>query len=267
MPRDRDTADGGARGGTGRVKGTATTTPVGTQRRSRITEARGYHPRGRTVGDPAPSRPALRLVTAEEEATRRRTGSDERTARQSTRDSARWTFDDIEPPATKTSRSQAVRAASQAARASAGPSATRRRGAAAAAAAPIRRVSTKVVIPPLANQHRRLKAGLTLMLIVFVILGARLVQFQFADGAAYAAAGLALRLQPVDLPAPRGSIFDRNMAVLAGSAEARYVFADPALVKDPAAAAEALQPILGVPVSELLPKLKPHLKDGTPVRF
>jgi cell division protein FtsI (penicillin-binding protein 3) len=124
-----------------------------------------------------------------------------------------------------------------------------------------------VVIPPLANQHRRLKAGLTLMLVVFVILGARLVQFQFADGAAYAAAGLALRLQPVDLPAPRGGIFDRNMAVLAGSAEARYVFADPALVKDPAAAAATLQPILGVPVSELLPKLKPHLKDGTPVRF
>jgi cell division protein FtsI (penicillin-binding protein 3) len=267
MPRDRDTADGGARGGTGRVKDSGTTTPVGTQRRSRITEARGYHPRGRTVADPAPSRPALRLVTAAEEATRRRTGSDERTARQSTRDSARRTFDDIEPPATKTSRSQAVRAASQAARASAGPSATRRRGAAAAAAAPIRRVSTKVVIPPLANQHRRLKAGLTLMLVVFVILGARLVQFQFADGAAYAAAGLALRLQPVDLPAPRGSIFDRNMAVLAGSAEARYVFADPALVKDPVAAAAALQPILGVPVSVLLPELRPHLKDGTAVRF
>ena len=38
----------------------------------------------------------------------------------------------------------------------------------------------------------------------------RLVQFQFADGAAYAAAGLSLRLQPVDLPAPRGSILDRN---------------------------------------------------------
>ena len=45
--------------------------------------------------------------------------------------------------------------------------------------------------------------------------------------------GWQLRLQPVDLPAPRGSILDRNGAVLAGSAEARYVFADPALVKDP----------------------------------
>ena len=52
--------------------------------------------------------------------------------------------------------------------------------------------------------------------------------------AAYAAQGLEPRLQPVDLPAPRGSILDRNGAVLAGSAEARYVYADPALVEDPA---------------------------------
>jgi cell division protein FtsI (penicillin-binding protein 3) len=129
-------------------------------------------------------------------------------------------------------------------------------------------VSTRVDIPPLANQHRRLKAALALVLVVFTILGARLVQFQFADGASYAAAGLELRLQPVDLPAPRGSIMDRNMNVLAGSAEARYVFADPAVVKDPGAAADALTPVLGLPRSELLPKLQPHrYGDGTPARF
>jgi cell division protein FtsI (penicillin-binding protein 3) len=308
MPRDRDsTHDGGARGGTDRTNESTTrpggsrTATVGPERRSRINEARGYHPRARTVGDPAPSRPALRLVAGADEGTsRRREGTDEATTRRragagdatrtSTRDSAQRTFADLAPPSAKavrdpaakavrdraaatsrdeagravrdlaaaTSRSQAARAASQAARAARGR----------ATATPIRRISTKVVLPPLADQHRRLRAGLALMLVVFVILGGRLVQFQFADGAAYAAAGLADRLQPVDLPAPRGSILDRNMAVLAGSAEARYVFADPALVKDPGGAADALSAVLGVPRSELLPKLTPHTRqDGTAVRF
>src|SRR5262245_12996930 len=234
MPRDGDTADGGARGGTGRANGA---TPVGSQRRSRITEARGYHPRGRTVGDPASGRPALRLVTATDEAVpaRRRAGSDDgvgatrrTTTRSSTRDSAQRTFGDIAPPKPG-SRSQAARAANQAARAGGAATLAARAGGAAtlaahagsagsartagvragaatsaarrrpAAVAPIRRVSTRVVIPPLANQHRRLRAGLALVLVVFVVLCARLVQFQFADGARYAAAGQAVRLPAVPL--------------------------------------------------------------------
>jgi cell division protein FtsI (penicillin-binding protein 3) len=299
MSRGRDStgdgAAGGTRGGTGRTRTTASgkngtrttsTGTVGPERRSRITEARGYHPRGRTVGDPAPGRTALRLVhSADEAGTPRRAETPRETPRrteaarastrnsaqstrnsaqstrnnaQSTRNSAQGTFADLAPPTragTTASRSQAAREA-------------RRAASIATAPAPLRRVSTKVVLPPLANQHRRLRAGLALVLVVFVVLAGRLVQFQFSDGAAYAAAGLESRLQPVDLPAPRGSIMDRNMNVLAGSAEARYVFADPALIKDPGAVADALSPVLGVPVSELLPKLKPHPNDdGTPSRF
>ncbi|MCI0690106.1 MAG: hypothetical protein L0Y54_23145, partial [Sporichthyaceae bacterium] len=56
--------------------------------------------------------------------------------------------------------------------------------------------------------------------------------------------------------------------MLAGSAEARFVFADPGLVEDPEETADALVQVLGLPRSELLPKLVAHSRDdGTPVRF
>jgi cell division protein FtsI (penicillin-binding protein 3) len=135
-------------------------------------------------------------------------------------------------------------------------------------AQPRRLVARTMVAPPLADQGRRLRLGTALVLVLFLVIAGRLVQFQLTDAPAYAAKGLELRLQPVDLPAPRGSILDRSGAVLAGSAEAQYVYADPDLVKDPIATADVLSPILGVPRSELVPKLVPHrFQDGSPVRF
>jgi cell division protein FtsI (penicillin-binding protein 3) len=122
--------------------------------------------------------------------------------------------------------------------------------------------------PPLADQGLRLRRATAIITVLLVVIAGRLIEFQFNDAPAYAAQGLAARLQPVDLPAPRGSILDRNGAVLAGSAEARYVYADPSRVEDPEATAEALSPVLGVPRSELLPKLTPHTReDGSDVLF
>jgi cell division protein FtsI (penicillin-binding protein 3) len=125
-----------------------------------------------------------------------------------------------------------------------------------------------VPLPRLADQGARLRLATAIILVMFLVIAGRLIEFQFNDASAYAAQGLAARLQPVDLPAPRGSILDRNGAVLAGSAEARYVFADPSRVQDPEATAEALSPLLGVPRSELLPKLARHQReDGSEVLF
>jgi cell division protein FtsI (penicillin-binding protein 3) len=123
-------------------------------------------------------------------------------------------------------------------------------------------------LPPLADQGRRLRLGAALVMVLFLVIAGRLVEFQFLDASTLAAEGLADRLQPVDLLAPRGSILDRDGAVLAGSAEARYVFADPSKVENPETTADALSPLLGVPRSELLPKLAPHTRsDGTNVLF
>jgi cell division protein FtsI (penicillin-binding protein 3) len=106
------------------------------------------------------------------------------------------------------------------------------------------------------------------VLLLFVVISGRLVQLQLTDASAYAADGLHDRLQRVPLAAPRGAIYDRDGEVLAHSVDARYVYADPGLVQNPEQEADALSPLLGVPRSELVPKLRRHkFPNGTQVRF
>jgi cell division protein FtsI (penicillin-binding protein 3) len=63
------------------------------------------------------------------------------------------------------------------------------------------------------------------------------------------------QVQTVALPAPRGTITDRNGTVLAVSEPASDVSATPYLVRQPLRAAAKLAPLLGVDASELLGKL------------
>jgi cell division protein FtsI (penicillin-binding protein 3) len=214
---------------------------------TRIGQARGWHPRGRTVGeavDDAP-RPRLRLVDEGHQPAPRKAN---------------------DRSATKSKATSRTAATSSSPGPGGGPA---RDGGLAAAPAPRggrrpRRAATttaRPARPTVANTGARLRQSTAIVLALFAVLGLRLVVFQFTDASAYAAQGLIDRLRPVDLPAPRGSIVDRNGAVLASSVEARYVFADPSRVEDSRAAAEALSPVLGVPVSELLPKLVPHRRD------
>jgi len=93
-----------------------------------------------------------------------------------------------------------------------------------------------------------------LALALFATIGVRLVVLQVVESPAEAQSVLAQRknrLTEVLLPAPRGSILDRSGAVLAHSVEARYVYADPELVEDPAGAAAKLSPLLGIAPSRL----------------
>jgi len=122
--------------------------------------------------------------------------------------------------------------------------------------------------PRLGEPQRRLRFGTVLALALFTLIALRLVELQLTDAKTYAAQGLSDRLHEVPLPAPRGAIYDRTGAALVHSVEARYVYGDPGQVEDPQRAAEALSPLLGVPVSELVAKLRPHKReDGTEVRF
>ncbi|SCL37482.1 peptidoglycan synthetase FtsI [Micromonospora rhizosphaerae] len=139
-----------------------------------------------------------------------------------------------------------------------GPRAPRRPDRAAA-----RRPSRKPRRPPkLADPRRRLRLGTLLTLALFATIGIRLVYLQTVDTPAYADGGLAKRLAVVDLPAPRGAIYDRTGAPLAHSVEARYVFADPTRVKDRVATARLLSPLLGLPASELAEKMKRRTLPG-----
>lgn len=63
------------------------------------------------------------------------------------------------------------------------------------------------------------------------------------------------QVQTIAMPAPRGTITDRNGAVLAVSEPASDVSATPYLIRRPLTAAAKLAPLLGVDQGELLPKL------------
>ncbi|WP_346123254.1 penicillin-binding protein 2, partial [Micromonospora coerulea] len=117
--------------------------------------------------------------------------------------------------------------------------------------------------PKLADPRRRLRLGTLLTLSLFAAIGIRLVFLQTVDTPAYADGGVTDRLAVVDLPAPRGAIYDRTGEPLAHSVEARYVFADPTRVKDRFATARLLSPLLGKPVSELADRMKQRALPGT----
>jgi cell division protein FtsI (penicillin-binding protein 3) len=119
--------------------------------------------------------------------------------------------------------------------------------------------------PRLANGTRRLRLGTVLALTLFVAIGVRLVVLQVGDSAAAADSLLEQRqnrLTEVELPAPRGSILDSSGAVLAHSVEARYIYADPEMIKDPVAAAAKLSPELGIPPSKLIQLMAKKKRPG-----
>ncbi|MDG4832148.1 penicillin-binding protein 2 [Solwaraspora sp. WMMD1047] len=141
-----------------------------------------------------------------------------------------------------------------------------RRGGSGRAARPVvrRPVRKKRFGPPrLAEPTRRLRIGSLLVLALFAVIGIRLVALQVVDAPAYAGGGVADRTRTVELPAPRGAIYDRAGVALAHSVEARYVYADPVKIQDLAGTAAALSPLLGIPRSELVERMRPRVHpDG-----
>ncbi|MEU8261309.1 penicillin-binding protein 2 [Micromonospora sp. NPDC048999] len=129
-----------------------------------------------------------------------------------------------------------------------------------------RRPSRKPRRPPkLADPRRRLRLGTLLVLALFTTIGIRLVILQTLTPPAFADGGLDKRVVSVELPAPRGAIYDRTGAPLAHSVEARYVYADPTLIeeKERLTTAKQLSPLLGVPASELADRMKRRTLPGT----
>jgi cell division protein FtsI (penicillin-binding protein 3) len=293
----------GSRGGVSDSSIDPTGTPLrgaadrGGQGRPGIGDARRYTPRGRSIreadvergqrgrgGDPF--RPALQVVQGGAGEPPRRGG---RAAAARTRDGARAatatptaapsgsrrttrTEPDagrLPAPRTRAGSGRAGGSGRAAGGRPGGKAATPARGRQAGRAAPARRPARKpkrrVRLP---DPRRRLRFATVIVLVLFLTITGRLVELQLIDAKGYAAKGLENRVQTIPLPAPRGTIYDRDRNVLVHSVEARYVYGDPGMVKDPESTARQLAPLIGRPASDLLPLLRPHKRaDGTDSRF
>ena len=115
---------------------------------------------------------------------------------------------------------------------------------------------------PASPNRMMLRRTLFLMIVcgivAFIALGARLFQLQILDHDTYESAAVEQQLRQTNVPAQRGTIYDRNMNILAMSASVSNIFISPAEIKmngeDPVAIASGLANILGLDYADLLEK-------------
>jgi len=96
------------------------------------------------------------------------------------------------------------------------------------------------------------------LVIVFLALVVQLINVQEVSHRRYASLSASQLTQTLSVPAVRGGIYDRNGEVLAESVTRQTVVADPFLITRPAAIADALAPVLGVPADRLRAQLTEH---------
>jgi len=264
---------------------------------SSISRARRYTPRGRTVreaADGAEDNRARENGARDREAARRERNrstqqheTEDLAARRRREAAARsrerrqretGTITEPRTPEPETRRTGAVRT-EPARRTTARPAPTRRTGpinqprrggprATVRATGPIE-VRPLASLPRIGNPRRRLRMAAAFVMILLLVSGARLVQLQVTDSAAYAAEALDQRLTTEPLPAERGAILDRNGNRLAYSIEANYIAVDPVMLKgDPGELAATLAPLLALKSSDVEPILSTkETAQGDPIRF
>ncbi len=94
--------------------------------------------------------------------------------------------------------------------------------------------------------RRRLLVLPVVSVVLFAVVGVRLVNVQIRHPERFVAEGEGQRIASVSLPAGRGALLDRDGQALALSVPRRTVFADPSLISDPAATAGQLAPLLNL---------------------
>lgn len=105
------------------------------------------------------------------------------------------------------------------------------------------------------HRSRRYVLLLAAFIAIMAAIGGRLIYLQAVAGPAYAQMAHEQRNQEMDVPARRGSIYDREGEPLAVSMEARDVYAVPGTVPDKQAAANAVAGVLGGKAESYLSKL------------
>ena len=93
------------------------------------------------------------------------------------------------------------------------------------------------------------------MVLAFLLVAARITQIQALSSKRYAQLGRSQVVRGQQLPAERGSIFDRSGNDLALSVRQSTVWADPRLVRDPLSSAEQLAQVLSMDVADLQSRL------------
>lgn len=101
----------------------------------------------------------------------------------------------------------------------------------------------------------RLGALLAAFTLLFVVVTGRLVQIQVVQAEPLELLGAKQRVRKIELPAKRGAIFDRTMAPLAVSTDARAIYANPRLVENPEGVAALLSPLLDLDEEVLAQRL------------
>lgn len=106
--------------------------------------------------------------------------------------------------------------------------------------------------------QRRLAVVLMLAMLVFSLIGLRLVWVQVVGSDRLRNLALDQRLRPVPVDAKRGTVYDRNGRELAVSVSSDSIYAVPVEIKDPAATAKILAKTLGLNADTLLANLTKH---------
>jgi cell division protein FtsI (penicillin-binding protein 3) len=97
-----------------------------------------------------------------------------------------------------------------------------------------------------------------LMVVCFAVLGVRLIGVQVLSGGRYSTLAAAEVTSTVSVPAVRGTIYDRDGAVLAVSVPTSTVVADPFLITHPAREANVLASVLSQPAGTITTELSQH---------
>jgi cell division protein FtsI (penicillin-binding protein 3) len=103
--------------------------------------------------------------------------------------------------------------------------------------------------------ERRIGLLFGIFCLLFTLVLTRAVWLQVVDGGALKASAHSQQTDIVTVPGHRGTVLDRNGKPLAVSQDAAGVIATPYQVKDPAATATRLAPLLHVDSNEILAKL------------
>jgi cell division protein FtsI/penicillin-binding protein 2 len=102
-----------------------------------------------------------------------------------------------------------------------------------------------------ALSQRRIGWLLAVFALLLAVAAGRALQLTTVSAGRLSSLANAEHVATITLPAPRGSIIDRNGDLLAVDQAADDITATPKQVRDPAAAALRLAPLLGVPVAKL----------------